>query len=153
MDKKRHKSGAEKRKNKAGKNETERKLLSKIPKLTSIFLKESAKDGGESTATEGEHSGELDVSATSSENFAIPSTSTSTATEADFFDNDSVSEIDNAECSENVTAEISAIPEPHGHMFSNDPGLWPVEHNQSILQDLWIKKGNLSLSRVFLNLF
>lgn len=47
---KRHKSGAEKRKQKEQKHERDRKLLSKIPKLTKIFRKETKETENENNS-------------------------------------------------------------------------------------------------------
>lgn len=107
------------RRNKAEKKESERKLLSKIPKLPSILNKDSV-------AKEEKQSDETEVSVTASEAFFVPSASTSTATEADLSDIGNVSETVISEISElpeNAAVDFCEISETlaGGHLFSNDP--------------------------------
>ncbi|XP_036345078.1 zinc finger MYM-type protein 5-like, partial [Rhagoletis pomonella] len=133
MDKSRkYKSGAEKRKLK--KNKDERELLSKIPKLTSHFANAT-------TTVNEANCDNPEFCESTSDTFSIPSTSR----EVNFHHVDStiegVQNPDDVESSVNV----SKIYENSTNVFSNDPGLWPIQFNQSIVQTYWIKKGMLSL--------
>lgn len=143
------KSGAEKRKLKAEKEQKSQQLVSKIPKLTSIFQTENVSDErnqqssiADSSTEAHEHSRETSIVEAASETLMVPSSSTetlavpSTSTEIPVSDIAIAAQIDTVGC-----CEFPETQENDSHLYSNDPGLWPVEFNQTILQNIWIKKG------------
>lgn len=155
--KREYKSGAEKRRNKAQKEESERELLSKIPKLTDLF--------NTNKNAENENSADLSVAGTSIENISnspnaefpaeniIPTSSTEPNADTTTENNaDTTTEL-SIDASNDVIAECRKSMENlaiTSNVYSNDPGLWEInsnqsiqlnQSNQSILQKYWTKKG------------
>lgn len=128
---KRYKSGAEKRKLKATKEQKNQELLLKIPKLTSIFQKGSVDDSSKSP----------NADSTTEEN--------KRSNDAEFSNagNNVSGNSDKPSCCEFLETEATT-----SNIFSNDPGLWPVEFNQSILQDFWVKKGSSVVLYLFIKI-
>lgn len=165
-----HKSGSEKRKQKAEKDQKDQKLLSKIPKLTTIFSKYLQISSGSETTSEC-FLGTQDAD-TTNESFSdsqyfdtideLPEdTNTTTEIDQQFGNADAITESD----THSMHSGIADIETPSTstdasfqfsksigsqsifkNVHSNDPGLWPVEQNQTILQNYWTKKGTMLLT-------
>lgn len=193
-----YKSGAEKRKQKAEKDQSELDLLAKIPKIATLFSKEQKKnEAPQDDSTEKSEHFEIDSEITNSLDSSLiePSSATLKESRALDFDEPSIStakespastleqpstssakelpastleqpstskepsastlekgndvhEIENVldfDASEFCECESLATHEIDPNVFSNDPGLWKVEINQSILQKYWVKKGNITV--------
>lgn len=117
---KKYTSGAAKRKAKAEKDERDKKLLEKIPKLTD-FRFGTQKQVDENT--ESQSTTECSVDPNSKE----PSNA-----------NESVSDFEFESCESSIGISSLSIDAQ-----SNDPGLWNLQSNQSSLQAYWVKHGNL----------
>lgn len=116
-------SGAQKRKKKAEKNELDRKLLEKVPKISDIFR------------------------ANSSERSETPSAQSSLTidnrieTESGH-DTESVLDSDVDNFAESSFGNLS-IASSSSFLESNDPGLWNIQSNQISLQTYWTKHGKI----------
>lgn len=171
MSKRVYKSGAEKRKLKNDKDEKNTEFLKKFAKLDDLFNRNNAESqnsvdlpiadtsientndcsNAESTATtnttnsSGPH---IEGDTTDGEQFDDAEFSSSASISNDaFHGTEDASQNDVAECSKSI--ENLAIA---SDIYANDPGLWPInsnqsiqsnQANQSILQNHWVKKGKM----------
>lgn len=132
MDRK-YKSGAEKRKLKAEKKQNDENLLSKIPKLTSIFQVKNVDNDSNSSTGDQHADSTTEEKKLSSQDNPVQSTSTSEIAASET----------PAVPSTSTETSFSEIESDDTNILSNDPGFWPInQSNQSILQCIWLKKGN-----------
>lgn len=117
MSKRNYSSGAQKRKERAEKDEKERQLLEKIPKITNMF-QTSAENKSSADAIENTNIAEQ--SENSESQFALES------------------DIESSESSFQQLSIASTL-----NQISNDPGLWDIQSNsnQNHLQAYWVKHG------------
>lgn len=123
MSKRIYQSGALKRKEKAEKDEKERRLLEKIPKLSDIFR--PTDDNSQMS------------SASSSTDF-VENTNITVESELE-----NAMEIDIENRGESSFQQLS-IATTSSNIESNDPGLWDIQSNQKSLQSYWVKHGKLT---------
>ena len=118
-------SGAAKRKIREAKAESDRRLLSKIPKLTDMFSVESTSGQSQGESSKSVKSAEIGTEEQQSEEIG------------DDFETDNESNICSTECSLQNVSIASGISTEQ----SSDAGSWNVKNNQSTLQAYWCKKG------------
>lgn len=124
MSSRNYRSGAQTRKDKAKKDEKDRQMLEKIPKLSNIFKSTNA---------------ETENASPSSSSYIVENTNNTE--EIEYLEN--LIDIDVAGHDESSNRQISIVS-TSSDIESNDPGLWDIQSNQKSLQSYWFKHGNIT---------